>query len=110
MKIDLPGENWAVLRDVEDMNGGDKLAVLRATYWPIPTESNPEPRINAATNVEPKLALLARLITEWSYPGWPIPSMALDSNAALEQLSVPALNKLLDAADPYMEAINNPSS
>lgn len=103
MKIDLPDGNWVEMRGVEDLRTGDKLAVKRASKIPRDAEGNVV--VSTAFQDEQRIALLSRIITAWSYEGWPIPSVALSPEAAIEQLPINAYDALSDSVKEHMAAI-----
>lgn len=103
VKVDLPDGGWAEIKEVKDLRMGDKLAVKRASKIPRDGEGNAI--ITTAFQDEQRIALLGRIITSWSYEGWPIPSQAMSPEAAIEQLTLEAYDKLSDAVKEHLSAI-----
>lgn len=101
MRIDLPDGHWAEIRAVEEMKAGDLLAARRAIQVPVST--NGATTVSAGVTDDMRNALLARLITAWSYEGLPVPSL---SPASLEELPIAAYRRLCDAVEPHMELVN----
>jgi len=107
VKVNLPGGQWAELRDVEDLTTKDRLVVRRAQR--IPAGDLPEGEsmtISGAFKDEMRIALLASVITAWSYEGWPIPSVSLNPAAMIEQLPIKAYDALTIAIEPHLEVVD----
>jgi hypothetical protein len=104
VKVDLPDGNWIEMRDVDDLRTGDKLAVRRAMK--IPRSQDGTTDVTAAFTDEMRIAMLGRIVTNWSYEGWPIPSLALSAESAIEQLPIEVYDKLCDEIKPHMDAID----
>lgn len=118
MRVDLPDGNWVEMRDVDELRTGDKLAVKRAMKIPVRTKSDDSVtgavasatdavmNMSGAFTDEMRVAMLGRIVTAWSYEGWPIPGQALSAEAAIEQLPIKAYDALCDAIKPHMDAID----
>ena len=99
MRIELPGDGWAEIRPVEELKGGDKVAVERAIQF-VPNSDDGTPSTVSAGMVEDmQMALLCRVITAWSYDDKPV------TPAQLEDLPIAVYNALSEATTPHMEAV-----
>lgn len=116
MRVELPDGNWVEMRDADELRTGDKLAVKRAMKIPVRSSGGNQPtgddvnsttmNMSGAFTDEMRVAMLGRIVTAWSYEGWPIPSLALSAEAAVEQLPIPVYDALCDAIKPHMDAID----
>lgn len=102
-RVDLPNGKWVEMRGPEQLNAGDRLAIRRVQQVPVVEGIT---MISAGFREEQRMALLSRLITAWNYEGWPIPSLALDAQAAIEQLPIDAYDALTLAVNPHMELVD----
>lgn len=132
MRVPLPGDHWADLRDPADLVAADDDAWMKAindAYAAKASENldDDEDETNAASNGngKPKAKLrltadmltqrrddlLASLITDWSYaqpdatPHIPLPY----STASRKLLPLAAGKALAEAIKPHQEALNGPS-
>ena len=105
MKVELPGDNWAEIKDADELNTGDKLAVKRAMKVPMSQANGTVAEISGAFTDEMRISMLARIIKEWSFEGLPIPSLSMSPEISIEQLPIKTYDALCDAIKPHMEAI-----
>jgi hypothetical protein len=102
VRVDLSNGNWAELRDIEQLNAGDRLAVRRVNT--VPTDDTTG--VPASWKDEMRVALLGEIITAWSYPGWPIPSITPDRKTAVLQVPLKDYNELTMAVEPYLDVVD----
>lgn len=101
MRVDLPDGQWAELLDVADLRAGDMKAMRRDR--PVFTDRMSTGHLDQARDV-----LLIRVITAWSLD-LPIPKElpgTPEEAGALDRVTIPAYNALVDALDPYFSLIN----
>lgn len=98
-RIDLPNGNWAEIRGVDEMKGGDKVAVQRAIVFRT-AEDGQNPEFTAAAGEDMQIALLCRIITDWSLD--PKPPVTREM---IEDLPVTSYNALCDAIQDHIEVI-----
>jgi hypothetical protein len=119
MRIDLPGGQWAELKDPGDLTGADQDDYFDAYDALIAAQPQPEPRpdpANPAVMLDPprprltnasaralRDKLLEMAITAWSYDHIPLPYTAA---GAKRQLPVRACNALYEAARPLDDALS----
>lgn len=101
MRVELPEGNWAEFREITDLKAGDAKAIRRATKFKVKDGAVDEIPMSIADDQMD--ALLARIITMWSYThGHP-----LVVSTALDDIPLEAYNILVEAATPYKEAVDN---
>lgn len=103
MRITLPDDGWADLRDPSDLRAKDKIAVQRAIVFSMLSGDNGEQAripVSAAMSDDMCIALLCRIITAWSLP-YPVPATA----AVLEDLPVPVYQALCDGIEEHLELV-----
>lgn len=119
MRTDLESGAWVEHRPVQDLKAKDKDAVSLSVKMAIPiTEDGEVDRsqgllFSGAMQLAARNAVLARVITGWSYE-WPVPyfeaaevhnedsigEIPIDDFNEIEQLLEPYLAKLRDRPDP----------
>lgn len=99
MRVELPSGNWVEVR--ENLKGRDKTAVHTAIKVVI---EDGKQETNAAVVDMMQNALLASIITGWSFPA-PIPAMegGLD---AVDDLDIDDHNELVDKTADLMKKVN----
>lgn len=99
MRVELP-DGWAELRDPETLTRGDQKAVLKASKLEIDPEAGVA-RVDGSNDEDMQDAMLARVITSWSFP-LPLPSKVPGS---LNKLSIAQGKALGEAVKPHLELI-----
>jgi hypothetical protein len=110
MRVELPGDDWAELRDPSDLRAKDKIAVQRAIVFSMQNpddepEDGQEPSrvpVSAGLAEDMTVAMLCRLITSWSLQP-PAPVTA----AVIEDLPLATYTALSDAIVPHLEAVRS---
>jgi hypothetical protein len=100
MRVELPEGQWAEIRGPETLRRKDEKAVLRTSTLVI----DPDTRtaiVNGANDQDMEDAMLARVITEWSFP---IPLPCADPES-LGQLTLEQAHVLAGAVKPHLELI-----
>lgn len=98
MRVELPGGHWADLKDPDDLVEGDRKAARKALAVPLDDDGNMV--INAGMGDMMTDAVLAQVITGWSFEGRPIPSIV---PGTLDTLSIAQARALRKAAEPHHE-------
>lgn len=101
MRVKLPNDQWAEFRDLADLKGGDAKAMRRATRFKV--EDGQLSEITAGIADEQMDALLARIITSWSLFNYALP---IADPSSLDEIPLDTYNALVDAAQPYKDAID----
>lgn len=117
IRVSLPGEQWADLKDPSELTGADQDAYFDAydaimatkpQAEPRPDPANPAVMLEAAparlSNADARVlrdGLLGTLITGWSYDHIPLPYTA----ESRKQLPVAACNALVKAMEPMQDAL-----
>jgi hypothetical protein len=94
-------EHWAEIRAVAELRAGDAKAVRRAAKIDVGGDDE-NTSISIGINDVMRDALLARVITAWSYD-LPIPAGDVES---LDKLSLEAYNALLLATDEHWSRVD----
>jgi hypothetical protein len=97
VRIDLPDGQWAELRDVAGLKAGDKVAVQRAVKFTQAPDGKPL-EVNAGMSEDMQVALLAQVITSWSYEA-PV------TEDAILDLPVGVYNVLAEATTDHIEVM-----
>jgi hypothetical protein len=101
MKVDLPGDGWAELREPSDLRAKDKIAVQRAMVFSLlgNQENGEESRIpvNAGMAEDISVALLCRVIVSWSREE-PMPL----TPDVIDELPIDVYQALCDAIEPHL--------
>jgi hypothetical protein len=100
MKVDLPSGNWAELRD--KLKGGDRMAAMEAVRVEV---ADGKTTVDGSVEARVCNALLARLITAWSFEGVPPPATHINPVTVLEDLDLDDYNALCEAIEPYVEKV-----
>jgi hypothetical protein len=104
VRIDLPGDGWAELREPSDLRAKDKIAVQRAVVFSLlgNQENGEETRIpvSAGMSDDMCIALLCRLVTAWSLSETLPPTPEI-----LEDLPVTVYNALCEGIEPHLDLI-----
>lgn len=109
MRVELPDDNWAELRDASDLRAKDKIAVQRAIVFSMRDPDAPEDGqdatrvpVSAGLAEDMVVAMLCRVVTSWSLePPMPV------TQAVLEELPLVTYTALSDAIVPHMEAVRS---
>lgn len=99
MRVELPGDNWAEIRPVEELKAGDKIAVERVVTFMQPADGGPVP-MHAGIAEDMQMAMLSRVITAWSLQ--PPPPVTPE---ILSDLPIDVYNTLCEAIEDHMEVI-----
>jgi hypothetical protein len=98
-KVDLSEGNWAEIRD--KLKGKDKFAVQQSISFDV---DNASQKVSADLMTTMTNALLAKLITTWSFPD-PVPGDTDDPGEVLGELDIDDYNALEDAARPMLSKV-----
>lgn len=94
-------EIWADVRDVDELNAGDRRAVKAAYSLKIDPETR-ELSVPGDYNELTRNTLAALVITNWSLP-LPLPR---SDRRVLDRLSMKQLDAIYEGITPHIEAIN----
>jgi hypothetical protein len=110
LRLDLPSGGWIEYRD--QLRGKDKFAVQGAIRFTM--EEGRAQEVTGAVSNNMRNALLARIITDWSFPE-PIPAKRSDldlsdplqlEDAIGEPLDIDDYNALQEAVEPLFEKVS----
>lgn len=101
MRVELPRGQWAEFRDITELRGGDAKAIRRASRFRVNNGVLEEVSMGIADDQMD--ALLARIIKSWSLAEFNLPMFDISS---LDEIPLDTYNALVDAAEPYKDAIN----
>lgn len=99
MRVELPGDGWAEIRGLDELKGGDKVAIQRAIVF-TPNEDGSPSQMSAGMVEDMQMALLCRVITSWSLDV-PLPP----TPESLADLPLAVYNKLCEATTDHMEVM-----
>lgn len=100
MRVDLPGGQWADLKEPDDLIESDRK---QARKWlAVVTDDAGNMALNAGMADDMAEAVLAQVITAWSFEGRPIPAAYPES---LGTLTIPQARALRKASLPHYELI-----
>jgi hypothetical protein len=106
-RIELPSENWIEYRT--SLKANDKFAVQDAIILEF-TEGEAR-KVHGGTSNTMRNALLARIITAWSFEGIPIPSMNIAGVETIgDTLDIDDYNALAEAVNELLEKVAFTSS
>lgn len=95
------GQQFAIIKDVNELNAGDRRAVRGAV--PVSLASDGKSVVYAGDyDDQMKNALLARIIKEWNL-AWPVPQ---GDASILDELSIDQIDRLYDAVAAHVEFLN----
>jgi hypothetical protein len=107
MRVELPRDQFAEMRDIADLKGGDAKAIRRATKFKVHDGALEE--ISMGIGDDQMDALLARIITSWDVRpasgGEPL-ALPMFDPAVLDDVPLDTYNALVDAATPHKDAID----
>jgi len=98
VRVELPGENWAELRGLDELRAKDKVAIQRAISF-IPNAHGNPTELNVGMQEDMQMALLSSVITSWSYGDMPV------TRAQLDDLPLAAYNALSEATTDHLEVM-----
>lgn len=98
MRVELPGDNWAELRGLDELRAKDKVAIQRAIEF-VPSAEGTPVQVNAGMQEDMQMALLKSVITSWSYGDMPV------KREQLEELPLAAYNALCEATTDHLEVM-----
>lgn len=105
MRVDLPSGAWIEYRD--ELLGGDKRRTQEAVTFTI--QDGQQQKISAGIQNEMRVALLAGIITDWSYAetkGWAIPASNPGGVGTLDLLPIDDYNALSVAVEPLLQKVS----
>lgn len=106
MRVELPRDQYAELRDISDLKGGDAKAIRRATKFAVKDGALTE--ISMGVSDDQMDALLARIITSWNVRpaagGDPLGLPMFDPDV-LDEIPLDTYNALVAAAQPHKDAV-----
>jgi hypothetical protein len=105
MRVELPSGAWVECRD--ELTGGDKRRTQEAITFTI--QDGQQQRVSAGIHNDMRVALLAGIITAWSYAedkGWPIPASNPGGSAVLDLLPIDDYNALGEAMEPLLKKVS----
>lgn len=101
VELDDAGKQYALLKDVKQLNAGDRRAIRGAV--PLTLASDGKTLIYPGDyDDQMQNALLARIVTEWNLP------LTLPKNdpTVLDQLELDQIDKLYEATQEYVRFLN----
>lgn len=101
MKVDLSDGAWVEVRD--KLKGKDKSAIHRVLTFEMEQDGTTR-AVSAGILMLMTNALLAQVITSWSFPE-PIPSQCDNPSDALEELDIDDYNTLEEAVKPLLDKV-----
>jgi hypothetical protein len=100
--IELPSGAWVDYRN--DLKAGDKFATQDAVV--LEYDESDKRKIRGGTTNVMRNALLARIITAWSFQGIPVPSQNIAGIETLgETLDIDDYNFLAEAVAPLLDKV-----
>lgn len=100
--LELPSSEWVDYRD--NLKSADKFAVQDAIVLEYDEDNKRQMRAGV-TNVM-RNALLARIITAWSYPGIPVPAQNIAGVEIIgETMDIDDYNALAEAVTPLLDKV-----
>jgi hypothetical protein len=101
-RIELPSGGWIEYRT--NLKANDKFAVQDAII--IELSDGETRKVHGGTSNLMRNALLARIITAWSFEGIPIPSLNIAGVETLgDTLDIDDYNKLAEAVEELLEKV-----
>jgi len=104
MRVELPNDQWVECRD--ELVAGDKRKTQEAVKFTV--TDGQQQQVSAGVQNEMRVALLANIITAWSYAetrGWPIPANNPGGVGILDLLPIDEYNALSDAVEPLLRKV-----
>jgi hypothetical protein len=102
VRVELPGDQWAEIKGIDELKARDKIALQRVVTW-VRQESDTDDAgipLNAGLTVEMQMVLLSNCITSWSLePPAPV------TRPVLEDLPIATFNALCDAVEDHMKVV-----
>ena len=113
-RVDLPGKqpdgspNWVEYRD--KLTVQDRIAAnsaIKFTFEAAPDGNGEVRKVTGGNDDRMRVALLARLITAWSFPGVPVPSQNIADPEELisSQLDLDDYDAVSDAIEPLFQRV-----
>jgi hypothetical protein len=106
MRIELSNSQWIEVR--ENLKARDRMAAQNAISIEFDEEGGR--KMHAGIQDVMRNALLAQIITAWSYEGIPIPSIWGGADAILDNVDLDDYNTLSEAVQPLLEKVSFTSS
>ena len=100
MRVELPEDQWAEIREPGELRRADEKAVLRVSTLTIDPETRTA-SVGGANDQDMEDAMLARVVTGWSFP-MPLPK---DDPDSLGKLTIAQAHGLAEAVKPHLELI-----
>jgi hypothetical protein len=101
-RIELPSGGWIEYRT--DLKANDKFAVQDAII--IELSDGDTRKVHGGTSNLMRNALLARIITAWSYEGIPVPAMNIAGVETIgDTLDIDDYNALAEEVNPLLEKV-----
>jgi hypothetical protein len=100
MRVELPEDQWAELKEPGELRRADEKAVLRVSTLTIDPESKTA-IVGGANDQDMEDAMLARAVKQWSFP-FPLPCADPDS---MGKLSIEQAHALAAAVKPHLQLI-----
>lgn len=100
MRVDLPNDGWAEIKETEELTAGDLGAVHRAVRFDMDDSQRLE--VHAGVQDEMRNALLSRVIKSWSLD-LPVP---MGNPNLVENIPLAAYKELADAVKEHMDLVN----
>ncbi len=105
MRVELTSGAWVEYRD--ELVGGDKRRTQEAVKFTI--QDGQQQQVSAGIQNEMRIALLAGIITAWSYSetkGWPIPANNPGGVGILDLLPIDDYNELGTAVESLLQKVS----
>lgn len=100
MRVDLPGGQWADLKEVDELLDGDRKAARK--HLAVNTDDEGNMIYNAGMSDAMYDAVFQQVVTGWSFEGKPIPAML---PGVTDGLSIRQARALRDACQEHFELI-----
>jgi hypothetical protein len=100
MRVELPEDQWAEIKEVGELRRADEKAVLRVSKLTIDPETKTA-IVGGANDQDLEDAMLARVVKQWSFD-FPLPCADPDS---MGKLTVEQAHALAAAVKPHLQLI-----
>jgi hypothetical protein len=100
MRVDLPGGQWADLKELDDLIEDDRQAARKALS--VVTDDDGNMELNAGMGDAMRNAVMAQVITGWSFEGKPLPK---DLPGVIGSLPIATARALRKATKDHYELI-----
>ena len=103
-RVELPSGGWVEYRT--SLKANDKFAVQDAIIIELPNSEDETRKVHGGTSNLMRNALLARIITAWSFEGIPVPSMNIAGVETIgDTLDIDDYNALAEAVEDLLTKV-----